>query len=151
MTSAIRSPTNISLLVLALALISGFVVWVGRQERVNRPALIPNSLWRNKVFTSIRINVILIWSAFDAFEQIVNFFFQDVQHLSPLQAAVRFLPGPVSGVLVGTLMGFIVHRFRADTIVVAATASNKLYSTCSDGCDQPSLVILGMCIPSYPP
>ncbi len=115
-----RSPANISLLSLGLALVPAFIFWVGRQERLKHPALIPHALWRNKVFTSICINVFLTWGAFNAFEQILSFFFQDVQRLSALQAALRFLPAPISGVLINLIMGLIIHRVRADWIVITA-------------------------------
>jgi MFS family permease len=52
-TSAIRLPQNISLFVVSVALLVAFVFWVSRQERLGRPALIPNSLWKNKVFSCI--------------------------------------------------------------------------------------------------
>jgi nitrate/nitrite transporter NarK len=98
-----------------------FVLWVGRQERLNRPALIPNSLWRHKVFSCICINVFCIWAAFNAFEQYLNFFFQDVQNISPLGTALRFLPAPVSGALTNVVVGLIVHRVRGDWIVIMTT------------------------------
>lgn len=116
-----RSPVNISLLSLALALIPAFVFWVGRQDRLKRPALIPNALWQSKIFTSICVNVFLIWGAFNAFEQILSFFFQDAQRLSALQTALRFLPAPISGVLANLIMALIVYRVRADWIVITAT------------------------------
>ncbi|KFY89735.1 hypothetical protein V500_05524 [Pseudogymnoascus sp. VKM F-4518 (FW-2643)] len=120
-TSAILLPQNISLLVLSVALLVGFVFWVGRQERLGRPALIPNSLWKNKVFTCICINVFCIWAAFNVFEQYQNFFFQEVQGLSPLEAAIRFLPAPISGALTNVVVGLVVHRVRADWIVISTT------------------------------
>lgn len=43
----------------------------------------------------ICINVFIIWGAFNGFEQIINFFFQNVQELSVLDAALRFIPTPV--------------------------------------------------------
>lgn len=98
-----------------------FILWVGRQERLNRPALIPNSLWRHKVFSCICINVFCIWAAFNAFEQYLNFFFQDVQNISPLGTALRFLPAPVAGFFINVLVGLTVHRVRADWIVIMTT------------------------------
>lgn len=120
-TSNIRKPTIICLLGLSLALMPAFVAWVDRQEHSNRPALIPNSLWSNKVFTSICINVFLMWGAFNAFEQIVNLFFQEVQGLDALETALRFLPMPLSGLLANLVVGLVVHRIRADWIVLTTT------------------------------
>ena len=118
-TSAIRRPDNIVLLTLGLLLIPTFILWVRRQEQLGRPALIPNSLWRNRVFASICINVFLIWGSFNAFEQITNLFFQRVQELSAFQAGLRYSPGVVTGIIMSLLMGLIIHRVRGDVIIAS--------------------------------
>jgi nitrate/nitrite transporter NarK len=109
-------------------LLVAFVLWVGRQERLNRPALIPNSLWRHKVFSCICFNVFCIWAAFNAFEQYLNFFFQDVQHISPLGASLRFLPGVLSGAVADIIIGLIVHSIRGDWIVIMTTVPTVIAS-----------------------
>ena len=116
-TSVIKRPQNIVLLVLSLLLMPAFVLWVQRQEKLGRPALIPNSLWRNRVFSSICINVFLIWGSFNAFEQITNLFFQRVQRLSAFQAGLRYSPGVVTGIVMSLVMGLIVHRIRGNVII----------------------------------
>ncbi|EON65456.1 hypothetical protein W97_04694 [Coniosporium apollinis CBS 100218] len=121
-TSNIKVPTNIALLTTAILLVPAFILWVGRQERLNRPALIPNSLWRNRVFTAICIAVFLTWGAFNAVENILTFYFQYVQQISAIQTSLRFLPAPVSGALTNLVMGLVVHRMRADWAVSIATA-----------------------------
>jgi MFS family permease len=90
---------------------------MSRQERLGRPALIPNSLWRNQVFSSICLCVFLTWGAFNAVENILTFVLQYVQSVPAMEASVRFLPGPVCGALTELAMGFIVDRFRADFIL----------------------------------
>jgi nitrate/nitrite transporter NarK len=65
--------------------------------------------------------VFCIWAAFNAFEQYLNFFFQDIQDISPLGTALRFLPAPVSGALTNVVVGLIVHRVRGDWIVILTT------------------------------
>ncbi|KAH0555711.1 hypothetical protein GP486_006343 [Trichoglossum hirsutum] len=124
--SNIRQPINVLFLSLSVALIIAFVLWVGRQERLGRPALIKNSLWCNKTFTCICINVFLIWGAFNAFEQILNFFFQEVQRLTALETAWRFLPTPVSGSLSSIITGLVLHRFQADSIINVTTVLSCL-------------------------
>ncbi|KAL8908720.1 MAG: hypothetical protein Q9171_005333 [Xanthocarpia ochracea] len=123
-TSNIRNPTNICLLGLSLALMPAFVAWVHRQEHNDRPALIPNSLWSNKGFTSICINVFLMWGAFNAFEQVLNLVFQKVKGLDAFAAALAFLPMPISGLLAYPAVGLVVHRIRADWIVLATTVAS---------------------------
>lgn len=59
--------------------------------------------------------------ATDALSQISNFYFQDVQNLSALQAAIRLLPAPVFGVVVNIITGMLVDRLRADWIIIGTT------------------------------
>jgi nitrate/nitrite transporter NarK len=125
-TADIHEPRIIALLATGLALIPAFVLWVGRQERLGRPALIPNSLWRNKVFTSICINVFLTWGAFNALETLLTFVFQYVERVSAIQASLRFLPAPVVGAGMSVIMGLLVHRVRADWAVTGSTAISCL-------------------------
>ena len=98
-----------------------FFFWVGRQERLGKPALISNSLWKNRTFTSVCINVFLIWGAFNAFEQITNFFFQEVQGVSAFHTAWRFLPVALAGSVTAIVTGLILHCVRSDTIMNLTT------------------------------
>ncbi|EMC95888.1 hypothetical protein BAUCODRAFT_507807 [Baudoinia panamericana UAMH 10762] len=117
-TADIKQPATMALLSVAIALIPGFVFWVARQEKLGNPALIPNTLWRNKVFTTICVAVFLTWGSFNALEQILTFYFQYVQGLNPIQASIRFLPAPVSGALSNIAIGLIVHRVQANYLVL---------------------------------
>jgi nitrate/nitrite transporter NarK len=126
--SAIKAPVNITLLVLAFVFLACFVLWVGRQERLGRPALIPNSLWQHKGFSCICFNVFCVWAAFNAFEQYANLFYQDVQGNTALGTALRFLPAPVSGALANVGVGLLVHRIRGDWIVVLTSIISALAS-----------------------
>lgn len=121
-TASIKSPVNIVVLVIALLLIPTFVFWVGRQTRLGRPALIPNSLWRSRTFSTICVCVLLTWGSFNALEQLLTFYFQYVQRVSPIETSLRFLPAPVSGVAANIAMGLLVHRIRADWIAVVVSA-----------------------------
>ncbi|KAF1985392.1 integral membrane protein [Aulographum hederae CBS 113979] len=125
-TDNIKNPSTIVTLTLSLALIPLFIYWVGRQERLSRPAIIPNSLWRNKVFTSICINVFITWGAFNALENELTFFLQYVKGISAIETSVQFLPGPISGALTNIAMGLIVHRIRADYTILIATAVSSV-------------------------
>ncbi|KAB8227943.1 MFS general substrate transporter [Aspergillus alliaceus] len=119
--SKIRDATVIIFLCLFGSLIIFFIFWQGRQESHSRPTLIKNSLWKKVGFTCICINVFMIWGAFNAFEQMVNFFFQEVQRLSVLATSVRFIPVTVLGLLTSLTTGIILHRVRADTLINGAT------------------------------
>lgn len=117
-TADFRDPSTIAVLVAAIALVPAFILWVGRQERLGRPAVIPNSLWRNRVFTTINYAVFFTWGSFNALETILTFYFQEVQGLSAMQTSLRFLPAPVSGTASNVFMGLIVHKVPANYLVI---------------------------------
>ena len=54
-------------------------------------------------------------------EYFSSLFFQEVQHLSALQTALRFLPAVASGAALNIWTGFYAHRFRADYLVATTT------------------------------
>jgi MFS family permease len=101
-----------------LALIPAFIIWVGRQEKFGRPAIIPNSLWKNRIFSVICLGVFITWGVFNAIETYLTLFFQDVQKISAIQTSIRFLPAPIAGALANLVMGLIAHRVRADYAVI---------------------------------
>jgi len=117
-TMDIKKPATIALLVVALAMIPVFVLWVGRQESLGKPAIIPNSLWRNRIFTTICIAVFLTWGSFNALETMLTFWFQKLQGLTAIQTSLRFLPAPVSGAIFNILTGLVVHRIAANYLVI---------------------------------
>lgn len=86
------------------------MLWVGRQERLGKPAVIPNSLWRNRIFTSICLGLFLTWGAVTSSDSYQSLFFQKVQDISPLQTSLRILPGVVSASLSTLVVGFLAHR-----------------------------------------
>lgn len=57
--SNIRRAENDSLLVISVATIPVFIWWMNHQVKHNRPAVMPNALWRNSSFTSICIMVMI--------------------------------------------------------------------------------------------
>ncbi|GAB1316515.1 Aminotriazole resistance protein [Madurella fahalii] len=120
--SAIRSPANIAMLVLAFVLFPVFGLWVHRQERRGLPALIPNSLWSNSVFVSISLLVFLAWATVTANQYFIALFFERVQLLSAFATSLRFLAMVVTGVLANIATGFLVRRVRADLLIGASVA-----------------------------
>jgi len=101
-------------LTVGTALLPAFALWVHRQEKLGNAVLIRNSIWRNKAFTSICINVFLVWGSFNATEMFLTFLFQDIRGLSATAASIRFLPEPVTGAAVNILIGLFVHRLRVN-------------------------------------
>ncbi|GFF61669.1 putative transporter [Aspergillus lentulus] len=119
--SSIKRGSNIALLCIATALLPAFLFRMNRQEKLGKPALIPNSLWRNSAFTSICLMVLLSWAVLNGMETILSLFFQNVQQLSAFQASLRFLPNVIVGIVLNLATGLLVHRLRADHLVLFTT------------------------------
>ncbi|CAG8397601.1 unnamed protein product [Penicillium salamii] len=119
--SNIQRPENIVLLCAAVVMIPSFMGWMNWREKNGESALIPNSLWRNTAFTSVCVMVLLSWAVLNGMETILSLFFQEVQDLSAFQAALRFLPNVVIGILLNVGTGLLVHRLHADHLVLVTT------------------------------
>ncbi|KAI4240100.1 MAG: hypothetical protein L6R40_005339 [Gallowayella cf. fulva] len=120
-SSSIREPLNASLTTLAAVLVPVFVGWVSRQERLGKPALIPNSLWKIPAFTAVCSMVLISWGVMNSMEFFVSLFYQDVQELSALQASLRFVPGLVVGFCLNVATGLLVHKVPAHYLVIITT------------------------------
>ena len=59
---------NIAILVVSLALLGVFPLWMSYQVRNGRPAIIPNKLWRNAAYTATCIAVFFCWASLNAIE-----------------------------------------------------------------------------------
>ncbi|GKT50818.1 efflux pump terJ [Colletotrichum spaethianum] len=121
-----KKAENIALLATSAVLAGGYIAWVERQERLGRPAVIPNSLWKNHTFTGICVSVFMVWGAFNATEQLSSFYLQYLQKLSAIDTSVRFLPAPFGGVLASIVAGLVVHRVRADLAILLAVVLSSL-------------------------
>lgn len=134
-TTTIHNAPNIALLALSTCLIPTFVFWVGRQEKLHRPAVIPNSIWRKTDFTAICITVFLCWAQFNAFGYFVTLFIQDIQHVSALQTSLRFLPLVIVGFGTNMIAGYLMDKVSASVLVritsLLSAAAPLLFATAS--------------------
>lgn len=64
----LRDPQSIALLVVSVVLLGVFPFWMDYQVKHNRPALIPNRLWRNAAFTTVCVAVFFCWAALNGIE-----------------------------------------------------------------------------------
>jgi MFS family permease len=117
----IHKPINIALLAMSVILMPTFVLWTHRQERLQKPALIPNSVWRNRAFTSTCLMVLASSAVAQTMELFCSLFFQEVQHLSALQASIRFLPAMLFGAVLNVTTGLVVHKVPAIQLILATS------------------------------
>ncbi|KAF2171499.1 hypothetical protein M409DRAFT_63743 [Zasmidium cellare ATCC 36951] len=122
----IRRASNIALLVISVATIPAFIWWMNYQVKHNRPAVMPNALWRNASFTSICIMVLLSNAVSNNMELFCSLFFQQVQGLSALDASIRILPALITAVLINISIGYFVNRLPIMLVVLTASAATAL-------------------------
>ena len=141
-SSKVKDPGNIAMLSIALILFPAFVYWMQRQENRGKPAIIPNSIWKNTAFTCSCISVFLTWGAFNPFGYFTTLLyvfpkifqlksrqsntkstcsFQEVQNHSALQTSLRFLPTVVCGILTNVATGLLVKHTKASYLVAVSS------------------------------
>jgi hypothetical protein len=70
--SNISTPENVALLCAAGIMIPAFWTWMNWREKNGKPALIPNSLWKNTAFASVCVMVLLSWAVLNGMETILS-------------------------------------------------------------------------------
>ena len=138
MTMSIRDivkPANLTLLILAACFLAGFIFWINFRERNNLVAMIPPSLFKSdpntaprraRNFTTICVSVFFTWAVFNAYQYFTTLYFQRLQHLTALQASVRFIPMVVSGAITNIATGLLVTRVHANILCIAAAAISTI-------------------------
>ncbi|KAI5367302.1 Putative major facilitator superfamily, MFS transporter superfamily [Septoria linicola] len=120
-TAHITTPSNIALLTLSLLLLPVFAIWMHFQMKRGKPALIPNNLWTNLPFTSVCLMILLCDAVLNCMELFGSLFFQEVQLLSALQAAIRILPQVVVGATLSLLAGALVNKMPVMTSIMVSS------------------------------
>ncbi|MGH2911653.1 MAG: MFS transporter [Solirubrobacteraceae bacterium] len=76
-----------------------FAVFVAIELRVDRPML-PLSLFRSRAFTGAQITAFTLSGSMFALFLYITLYMQEIEHLSPLQAGLRYLPFTVGSFFV---------------------------------------------------
>ncbi|KAI9688299.1 MAG: hypothetical protein M1820_010281 [Bogoriella megaspora] len=117
-SSSIKEATQIALLCVAAICLPFFIFWMKRQQRLGKPALIPNYVWKKLAFSSICIMVFLTWAVVQTLEYFFSLYFQKVQKLSATQTSIRFIPNVVIGIVLSVAIGMVLHRASAYWIIL---------------------------------
>ncbi|KAM0452060.1 hypothetical protein ACHAPV_009684 [Trichoderma viride] len=121
---SIHKASTIALLVVSAVLIPVFIGWMQYQEKHQRNALIPNSLWKNWVFTSCCLMVLFTTAVCNCMELYSSLFFQQVQRQSALHASLQILPSLISGALTNISTGIFVNRMPVMwSVLISSTIS----------------------------
>ncbi|RBA12918.1 hypothetical protein FPRO05_13972 [Fusarium proliferatum] len=120
-TDLILSPG--SLLAASLSLVTAvlFVFWMHFRAKNDQVALIPNEVWKNASFTSICVTVALSFAVLNSLDLMTSLYFQNIKHLSALEAAIRMVPSTLVGLALNILTGLVVNKIRANWLVALAS------------------------------
>ncbi|RYP40288.1 hypothetical protein DL767_001831 [Monosporascus sp. MG133] len=116
----LRKASNIALLSISLVLLAGFPCWMYWQAKHDRPALIPNRLWRQATFTSACLGVFFCWASLNGIEYFTTLFFQQVQGLSALESSIRYFSQIIMGTSVNIVLVYLISRVRVVVLTVAS-------------------------------
>ncbi|KAL3426009.1 MFS transporter [Phlyctema vagabunda] len=125
-TAKFVTPASLAIFSVGTSLFIAFAFYSRRQEKLGRKVVIPPSIWRNPVFTSLCITVFFMWGAFNAVPYFLTLYFQSVQGISGLQTSIRFLPMVFSGIATNVLTGWLVKRVRADIMLLGSTVLSAI-------------------------
>ncbi|KAH7363441.1 major facilitator superfamily domain-containing protein [Plectosphaerella cucumerina] len=121
-----KEPGSIVVLCLGVITLPLFIAWGHRQVKTGKPAMIPNSFWRIGAFSSICITVASSFGVVNSLELFASLFFQEIQGLTALQAAIRIIPSLVVGVLTNAVIGMFVHKIPAVWIIVVTAVVSSV-------------------------
>ncbi|KAL3587594.1 hypothetical protein FPOAC2_13491 [Fusarium poae] len=117
----VKEVGSIVLLCLCFVIAPLFISWMHFQVKRDKPALIPNGFWANSAFAAVCGTVALSFAALNSMDLMTSLYFQEIQHLSALDAAIRIVPSAVVGLTLNLTTGFIVNRVPAVWLVTATT------------------------------
>lgn len=123
-TKGWNSPVVPAMLPLAALALLSFGLWEYRAERrlsARKSALVPllpPSIWKVPTFTPLLCMVFFAWANFNTVTFYGTVFMQEVQKLSPIQAAIRFIPMVVSGIVYNIFTGLTMARVHGLWLIV---------------------------------
>lgn len=120
-TQHIKTASNIDLLATSLLLLPAFAGWMHFQVKRDKPALIPNHLWTKLPFTSVCLMILLCNATINCMELFTSLFFQEVQLLSAIQAAIRILPSVIVGAALSLLAGALVNKMPVMASIIVSS------------------------------
>ncbi|KAH8179893.1 major facilitator superfamily protein [Sarocladium implicatum] len=102
------------LIVVSLLIVACFTFWQRYLEhKTSRQPMLKMSLFRNLRFTTGLLIFMVFFAAYNNFMVFATYYYQQYQGLSPLQTALRFVPGALSGLCVAYVVSQLMHRVPA--------------------------------------
>ena len=109
-----RTPWVPVLIVVSLLVVVCFALWQRYLEnRTTRQPMLKMSLFRNLRFSIGLVIFLIFFAAYNNFMVFATYYYQQYQDLSPLQTALRFVPGALNGLFVAYIVSQLLHRVPA--------------------------------------
>ncbi|OAA71774.1 drug resistance protein [Akanthomyces lecanii RCEF 1005] len=116
-------------IVVAIALIIGFIVWERHLEASNNCSpLLRVSLFRTRDFSASMAVMCMLFASFNGFLVYTTIFYQDYQQLSALQTTLRFIPTGVVGVVMAISIAPLLSRISTVPVLLAGSLSTSISS-----------------------
>jgi Na+/melibiose symporter-like transporter len=119
--NSIKSPLNATLLPLSVVLMAAFPLWMNYRQKHGKPALVPNSLWRNTTFASTCLMVLLSYGVMNSMELFSSLYYQEIQDASALTSSLQFLPSMTVGCVLNLTVGIFIHKVPARWLVTVSS------------------------------
>jgi MFS family permease len=119
--NSIKSPLNATLLPLSVVLMAAFPLWMNYRQKHGKPALVPNSLWRNTTFASTCLMVLLSYGVMNSMELFSSLYYQEIQDASALTSSLQFLPSMTVGCVLNLTVGAFIHKVPARWLVTVSS------------------------------
>ncbi|PVH99292.1 major facilitator superfamily transporter [Periconia macrospinosa] len=113
-----KSPQILVTLILGIGLFAGFLYI---EAKVAIQPLLPLSLFQLKYMKSLVFCLFLSYGSFGIYLFYASFYMETVLHISPLLSAGWFAPLAITGIVIGTLGGFVLHRLTGTVMLAIST------------------------------
>lgn len=105
-----------------LVLVASFLSW----EHRTRHPMLPLTIFRGTRFNVANVVGFCIYGSLCGAVFLTSQYFQIAQHLSPLQAAIRFVPWPLPTIIVAPLVGSAAAKFGNQSFMAAGMTIQAL-------------------------
>lgn len=104
-----RTPWVPVLIVVALIIITAFVLWQRHLEKTGKQTpLMKVSIFKSRRFSAAMVIMALFFSSFNCYLIYATYYFQDYQGLSAIQTTLRFIPTGVVGILTAAITARLI-------------------------------------------
>ncbi|TFK52208.1 MFS general substrate transporter [Heliocybe sulcata] len=99
-----------ALFALSLVLLAAFIYWEHIAEKRGDSVLLKIGMFKNKQLCAFFVLMFAMWWNFNVLQYLSTVYFQNVQGLSPVKTAIRFIPEAIADFVVNVSTGWIIEH-----------------------------------------